>query len=161
MSPGTRLRERIAAGDPVSVVAFRLGGEVCAVDILAVEEVVSPERLHPIPDAPRRLLGILALRGEMVPVLDVAAALDLGDDPARGCDVLILDYAGHRVGVATDGVRGTRTLAGGALRPPPSGEGRTERFLIGVASLEEALVSLIDPDEIIAELDTLSPEESA
>jgi len=62
-------RERVAE-DQAQVIAFRVGGEWHACDVQLVEEVVTRSGIHPLPDMPPRLLGVLRLRGELVPVLE-------------------------------------------------------------------------------------------
>lgn len=141
------LSERIAAGSAVDVIAFMLGGEHFAVDILAVDEVVSGGRIHPLPDVPPVLLGVLLLRGDAIPVVDVAASLHV--PPTRAVeDVLILEHNGRRIGIATEGVLGTRSFVPGAVRPAPR-EDSAARPLLGVVPVEDGLCILIDPYPLI------------
>lgn len=153
---GASFRARVQGDEPTQVVAFALGGEWHACDVLLVEEVVIKQRLHPLPDMPPQLLGVLRLRGELVPVLDVAPVLDLrlsAEQPV----VLVVDTGAARVGVAADDVLDVVTLAPGTFRPPP---GAADGRVVGVARVEDRLVTLVDLAEILRERTTLSLGES-
>jgi purine-binding chemotaxis protein CheW len=151
-------RDRLAEDEQVQAVAFRIGGELHACDILLVEEVVTKRRIHRLPDMPPRLLGMLRLRGELVPVLDVSDALDLaleGDAPS----VLVVALDDGRVGVAADQVHEVVSLPNGSLRPAPLTGGDRDQFVLGVARADGRLLNLIDLAEILRVHTTLAPGE--
>ncbi|HLL83850.1 MAG TPA: chemotaxis protein CheW [Longimicrobium sp.] len=145
-------RARAALDEGVQVIAFSIGGELHGCDILLVSEVVSRLPVHPLPDMPPHLLGVVRLRGELVPVLDVARALDLRLEAGRAPAVLVTGEEGARVGVAADAVSDVMTVPPGAFRPAPRGGG----YLVGVARVGEQLVNLIDLAEILRDQATLS-----
>lgn len=140
-------RERVAE-DEAQVIAFRLGGELHACDVQLVEEVVTRRRVHRLPDMPPRLMGMLRLRGELVPVLDVAPLLDLelGDgQPA----ILVVGMGDARLGVAVDAAQDVVALTPADYRPAPLTGGDRDQFVVGVARLDGRLVSLIDLAEML------------
>ena len=126
----------------VQVVVFRLGGELHACDVQRVEEVVTGERLHPLPDVPPPLAGVIRLRGALVPVLDVAPVLGLTLREVRTPAVLIVEGDAGRVGVAVDEVREVTTLPASAIRR--GGAGGEDEHVLGVARVDGALVTLLD-----------------
>lgn len=148
-------RARAAADEGVQVIAFELGGELHACDVLLVEEVVTGQRVHPLPDLPPRVLGVLRLRGELVPVIDVAPLLEQRLAAIERPAVLVVDTGRGRLGVAADEVHDVVTLAPGSFRPAPGGAAETR--LAGLARLEGRLVTLVDLAEILREQSTLSP----
>jgi len=93
------------------LVAFHAGGQELALPIGEVREIVRlPERLERVPDAAPHAIGVMDLRGETLPLLDLAAALGLGETPAReGSRVLVVPVpAGGRrapVGLVVERVR--------------------------------------------------------
>ena len=156
----------MSAGDPVVPpeeggdedaflgVVFRLGRELHACDVRLVEEVVVRRTIHPLPDVPPHLLGVLLLRGEMVPVMDVAPALGLAlqaEQPA----ILVVDLGETRVGVAAEAVHEVLEVPAEAVRPAPHTGGDRDAYVLGVARLEPGLVNLIDLAEILRERTTL------
>ena len=144
-------RERAAADEGVQVIAFRIGGELQACDILLVQEVVTKSAIHPLPDMPEHLLGVVRLRGELVPVVDVAPALELKLEAGRHA-VLVTEVEGGRVGVAAEAVHEVMTVPPGAFREAPL----TGGYLVGVARVDAQLVNLIDLAEILRDQATLS-----
>jgi purine-binding chemotaxis protein CheW len=141
------------------VIAFHLGGEMHACDIHLVEEVVTKRRVHRLPDMPPRLLGMLRLRGELVPVLDIAPQLDLqlvSESPA----IMVVAMGDARLGIAADAVSEVVALTPESYRPAPLSGGERDAFVVGVARLGATLVNLIDLSEMLREQSTLAPGES-
>jgi chemotaxis signal transduction protein len=140
-------RERVAE-DEAQVIAFRIGGELHACDVQLVEEVVTKRRVHPLPDMPPRLLGVLRLRGELVPVVDVAPLLDLrleAEQPA----ILVTVMGDVRVGVAVDAAHEVVTLSPAEYRPAPLSGGERDQFVAGLARIDGKLVNLLDLGEML------------
>jgi purine-binding chemotaxis protein CheW len=149
-------RERIAADGAVQAIAFEIAGEMHACDVLLVEEVVTKRRIHPLPDMPPRLLGVLRLRGDLVPVVDVAPLLSLALSAERAPTVLVVDAGGRRLGVAADHVHDVITLLPGSYRPAPG----ADAFVAAVARVDGALYTLVDLAEILREQTTPSLRET-
>jgi chemotaxis signal transduction protein len=87
----------------VQSLGFPVGSEWYAVDFDWVREVVAEPRLTPIPLVPGSVLGLVNLRGEMVPVFDTGRMLGvgpIGDTPF----VVVLDTAGGLAGLAATGL---------------------------------------------------------
>ncbi len=131
----------------LEVLVFRVAGERVAVELAAVEEVVLPERLHPLPDTPPELVGMLRLRGELIPVIDLAVSLALPATSAAA-EVVLVRCGGRRIGVAVEALVGVASYPAAALRPSPW-ERRSEQVL-GVAGSGASLVTVIDPQRILA-----------
>ena len=68
--------------DEIQVVAFRVGPQEFALDILQVERILRYERPSPLPKAPAFLEGVVRYEGGAVPVVDLRKRLEL-PDPQR------------------------------------------------------------------------------
>lgn len=148
MSPAERpFRERVAE-DEARVIAFRIGGEVHACDIGLVEEVVTKRKIHRLPDVPPRLLGILRLRGDLVPVVDVAPLLELGLQSSTPA-ILVVAVHHTRLGIAVDAAEDVVALTPTDYRPAPLTGSERDQFVVGVARLGNRLVNLIDLAEML------------
>lgn len=152
-------RTLLAREEGAQVVAFRLGGELHGCDIRLVEEVVTRRTIHPLPDVPPHLLGVLMLRGELVPVMDVAPALDLALGTERARSILIVTHAEGRVGVAVDAVHEVLEVPAECVRPAPHTGGDRDAYIVCVARVADGLVTLIDLAEILSERTTLDNAE--
>jgi purine-binding chemotaxis protein CheW len=142
--------DRVDTADGLQVIAFRIGGELHACDILMVQEVVSRPTIHRLPDVPPHLLGVLRLRGDLLPVLDVAATLGLAlaGPPSA---VLIAEIGDQCVGVAVDAVHEVVIVPPGAFRPAPSTGSARDEYVVGVARVDGVLLNLVDLERIVKE----------
>jgi purine-binding chemotaxis protein CheW len=141
-------------------VVFRIGGELHACDVRLVEEVVTGQRVHPLPDVPRPLLGVIRLRGSLVPVLDLAPGLGLRLEETATPDVLVLDAGDRRVGVAVDEVREVSAFPAAAVRPAPQRGAEQEEHVLGVARAGDALVTLLDLAAVLSNFTSLTTRET-
>jgi purine-binding chemotaxis protein CheW len=149
------------AGQGAQVIAFRLGAEMYACDVMLVQEVVTRRKVHPLPDMPPRLLGVLRLRGELVPVLDLAPALDLALADSTLRTVLIAESERGWVGVATDGVHEVIQVPAGAYREAPVTGRERDGYVLGVARVDGMLLTLIDLAEMLRDQTTLARGDSS
>jgi purine-binding chemotaxis protein CheW len=150
-------RDRVGE-EVVGGIAFRLGGEMHACDVALVEEVVTRRAVHRLPDMPPRLLGVLRLRGELVPVLDVAPMLELTLEAERPA-VLVVSFGDSRVGVAADAAEEVMSLSPDACLPPPHTGGERDHYVLGLARVEGRLVNLIDLAEMLRSQAALSGDD--
>lgn len=152
-------RTLLARGEGAQAVAFRLGGELHGCDIRLVEEVVTKRTIQPLPDMPSHLLGVLMLRGEMVPVMDVAPVLSVSLDTTKTPSILVVTLGEGRVGVAVDAVHEVMEVPAECVRPAPHTGGDRDAYVVCVARIEDRLVTLIDLAEILGERTTLDSAE--
>jgi purine-binding chemotaxis protein CheW len=122
-------------------VRVRVAGEQYALAVEHVAEVVEMDAVTPVPGAPRPLLGLRNLRGEIVPVVDLAAALGLRGE-SRPARVIIATDDGRRAGFAIDEV-----LDVGAL--PESSPEKELLFVLETAVVDEVLVGLLDVGAVL------------
>jgi len=154
-------RTRVAGDDGAQVIAFLLGDALHACDVMPVQEVVTRRKVHPLPDMPPRLLGVLRLRGELVPVLDIAPLLDQRLAAGSLHTILIVETETGWIGIATDGVHEVMQLPAGAYRPTPLTGRERDGFVLGVARLNGMLLTLIDLAEILRDQTTFVRGESS
>ncbi|MBI2795594.1 MAG: purine-binding chemotaxis protein CheW [Gemmatimonadetes bacterium] len=135
------LRELLAERGSAELLRFRVGRERFALRLAEVEEAVESPELHPIPEAPREMLGVVALRGRLVPVYAPARALGVRlDTPSIA---LVLAGLVRPIGIAVDDVEDVFTMAAAALRPAP-GTDDPDGVLLGVTRHGRRLVSVLD-----------------
>lgn len=139
------------------VTCFRLGGDMYAVDIMRVKEIIRPQRLASLPKAPPFVEGVINLRGTVIPVIDLRRRFDLPlPEGERSDKLLIVSVAGRLVGLVVDEVTGIETVPVKEIKPPPDlVRGVGSEYLIGVCLAKDALIMLLNLDRI------LSPDEAA
>jgi purine-binding chemotaxis protein CheW len=124
----------------VQLCTFRIGGEDYAVDIMRVREIIQPLTITPVPRAPAYVEGVVRLRGEVIPVVDVRKRFGLPPSAAtHKTKFLVVHVAGRRLGLVVDEVCEVLRLARTEIRPAPGLVGlEGPRFFLGVCGGEGA-----------------------
>lgn len=135
---------------------FMLAGEEYGIDILSVREIRAWSRVTRIPQAPDYLLGVLNLRGAIVPVLDLRLRFGLPRGGYDGTTVTVVVAVGDRLfGVVADAVADVFDAREDEIKPVPElGAVVDTRFLKGLAGDDERMVMLLDVERL------LRPEEA-
>ncbi|OSZ67377.1 chemotaxis protein CheW [Hydrogenophaga sp. IBVHS2] len=139
--------------------SFRLGGEEYGIDILKVQEIRGYEVPTRIANAPQAVLGVLNLRGVIVPVIDMRLKFHLTEAPYNSQTVtIVLTIGGRVVGMVVDSVSAVIALAQGQIRPAPTFSAAVATdHLIGIASPDpehpEQLIILMDIERLMCSAD--------
>jgi purine-binding chemotaxis protein CheW len=144
------------AGDVTQYLTFVLDGEEYGVDILRVQEIKGWDRVTRVPHQPPHLLGVMNLRGTVVPVVDLRArfGLPLVEFGPANVVIVVRVQAGRgdkTVGMVVDGVSEVYNFRADDIRPPPGVQGGADAALIdGLASAGDKMVMLLAIDRLIA-----------
>jgi purine-binding chemotaxis protein CheW len=120
--------------DPiVELCAFRVGDEEYVIHIRRIREIVQPLPVTAVPRAPEWMDGVVNLRGEVVPVLDVRTRLGLPPRlPSRRTKLLIVHVGGRAVALVVDGVSEVVRIPRSDIGPPPAPDAGGVRLFLGV-----------------------------
>lgn len=148
-----------------SYVVFRLGGEGYALEVMRVQEVLDVLAITEVPGASRSLLGVINLRGHVVPVYDLRIPFGLPMDPkpARAPSVLIVEAEegnGSEVtGLLVDRVSDVLEFSPDQVQPAPQlGLGKTTPFIRGLIRHQDAFLLVLDVDRVFSALATINGE---
>ena len=137
------------------ILTFVLGEETYGVDILRVQEIRGWSAVTKIPQAPAHVLGVLNLRGSIVPIVDLRMRLALERAEYTSVTVIIVlsvvSGTGRRdFGVVVDGVSDVVDVKEADVRPPPElGARAATDFIRGLVPVAERMVVLLDIDRLI------------
>ena len=148
---------------PREFLAFSLGEETYAVPIERVRQIVKVPPLTEVPRSEPELLGVLNLRGEVLPVYDLKLRLRLSRVPApvagpdaaldavpRSARILIVHDDEGDAGLLVDAVHEAVKLQPSAIEPPPRGLGAGERATIsGIGRRRDELFILLDLEQTL------------
>lgn len=140
-----------------SYILFELAGATYALrsdDIQQLEMVVPPT---PVPNAPPFVEGVVSVRGQVLPVMNLRARFGF---PRTDSDVrsrlIVLHRDGRTVGLLVDSAREFATIAPDDIQPPPEGvAGLSGPYLRGLAHHRDRLVLVVDATELL-NVDTAS-----
>ncbi|TSE33900.1 chemotaxis protein CheW [Tepidimonas charontis] len=145
-----------ASSASAEYLTFRLGAEEYGIDILRVQEIRSYEAPTRIANAPRHMLGVVNLRGVIVPVVDLRIKLGCASVEYNGLTVVIvLNVKGRVVGVVVDSVSDVLELPREHIRPAPEMTSSTvdTAFITGIASVGERMLILMDIEALMSSPD--------
>ena len=145
------MHENIATVPTVQQLTFSLAGEEYGVDILSVREIRGWTRVTRIPQTPGYVLGVLNLRGAIVPVLDLRLRFGLEREGYGDNTVMIVVAVAERLfGIVVDAVSDVVDIDPAAVRPVPDmGAIVDTRYLKGLATHVERMVMLLDVEKLM------------
>jgi len=148
------------------VLTFVLGGETYGVDILRVQEIRGWSAVTKIPHAPSHVLGVLNLRGSIVPIVDLRMRFSLERAEYTAITVIIvlsvISGASRRdFGVVVDGVSDVVDVNGAEVKAAPDlGSRSATEHIRGLVQISDRMVVLLDIDRLIGkDMVAFSPPE--
>jgi len=140
------------AGRVKQFISFRIGGEEYAIDIMAVREIKGWTETTSLPNQPQYILGVMNLRGTIVPVFDLRRRFGMGlTEASRSHVVIIVAVLDRIVGLLVDAVSDILTIDSSEIRPVPEMErGISVDFLSGIVSINEAMVVILALEELFS-----------
>ncbi|MGP9833594.1 chemotaxis protein CheW [Marinobacter sp. NSM] len=138
--------------DVQEYLTFSLGEEQYALDIMSVKEIRGYEAVTRIANAPSFIKGVINLRGEIVPIVDLRIKFGVGE--ARYDEftiVIVIQIHDRLVGIVVDAVSDVVSLSEQERRPPPEfGVAFDSRFLVGLAKLQNKMIILVDIEALVS-----------
>jgi purine-binding chemotaxis protein CheW len=156
--PMTAAAESSSAATPngAQYLTFICGGEEYGVEILRVQEIKGWDHVTRVPYSPPYLLGVMNLRGMIVPVVDLRTRLNLEKRNFDASTVVIVvrvqSSRGEKtVGIVVDGVSDVYSVLPDAIKPIPElGAVADGACVRGIANVEGKMVMLLDINELVA-----------
>ncbi len=132
-------------------ITFTCAGQNFGIDIMAMREIRNWSPVTPLPAQKPDVLGVIDIRGRVVPVHDLALRIGCSVEPQaqhEGQVILVLRIDGHDMGLLVDTVSDIIEVDAGDILAVPQIEGSAARFLAGIARQEDALVAILDEQTV-------------
>ena len=144
--------EQAIAGAEMQLVVFELGDESFGVDISRVQDINRMQEITEIPHAPESVVGVINLRGRVIPVIDLRKRFGLPDAVhTKDTRIVVVHLEGNLIGVIVDAVSQVLRIPADIVEPPsPVLAGVDSRYLRGIAKLDDKLVILLDLDYVLS-----------
>ena len=135
------------------LISIRVGDQMFALDIMTVREIRGWTASTPLPHAPSYVLGMINLRGAVLPVLDLSGRLGLAPrTPDASSVVVVAELAGRPVGLLVDAVCDILTVDAAQVQAAPDLGGHPDAdFVRGVITLDTEIVTLLDLEGALPE----------
>ncbi len=145
----------------MSLVSFKISSEFYAIDIMEVNEIIRHTDITPIPNAPDFVEGVITLRGEIIPIVDLGKRfhferVSLSEDEELLKGIIIITVEGMTIGVIIDQVNRVVQINKSQIQPPPqmiSGVGA--EYIQGVVKMEENLLVILDIKKLFSRKELL------
>lgn len=137
---------------------FVLGGEVFALGILNIKEIIQYGDLTEVPMMPNFIRGVINLRGRVVPVVDLTARFNRGTtNISRRTSIVIIEMEqndqieAQSIGIVVDAVNEVIEIAGADIEPPPSfGAKIRPDFISGMAKKDGRFIIVLNLDQVLS-----------
>jgi purine-binding chemotaxis protein CheW len=151
----------VAAGlteGELRICLFSIGEDTYAIPVDVLTEIIISQKIFPVPTTPSHVLGVINLRGNIVPIVDIRPALSLPLRSAPG-QIAIAKHGTMMLGIVVDNVSAVlsvpessvQMLPADAGSQQPAGKNRT-RFFKGIIQREAGVAALLNIERIIEEI---------
>ena len=136
------------------LLTFVVDTEEYGVEILRVQEIRGWSKPMPIPNSPPYVLGVINIRGDIVPIADLRERLGMARQPHGPTTAVVVlrvaQGAHHRImGIVVDAMSDVTDVAADQIKPPPDFGAATDGGLTkGIATLADKMVTILEVDRI-------------
>ncbi|MEW5770072.1 MAG: chemotaxis protein CheW [Pseudomonadota bacterium] len=149
-------RPAVAEEDQSQYLTFALGGEMFAIGILHIKEIIEYGSLTEVPMMPAFIRGVINLRGAVVPVVDLSARFGKGasEITRKSCIVIIevqTEDGKQDVGVVVDAVSEVLDIPAAEIEPAPAfGAKIRADFIAGMGKVNGRFVIILNVDKVLS-----------
>jgi purine-binding chemotaxis protein CheW len=146
---------RTPADEGVRICLFSISGDGYAVTVDTVVEIIIPQKIFPVPTAPPHVLGVINLRGNIVPVVDIRPVLSL--PPSDGINqIAVIRQNQIMIGIAVDSVSEVIEVPQASVLPLPaevaaqeSGAKSRSRYLRALIQRADSVAALLNLERVL------------
>ena len=143
------------SSDSKQYIMLRFDSEQYGIDISYIDNIVRLQPITRVPHTQPYFLGIINLRGEIIPVMSMRKKFELPDkENTNASRILILKLEGNaKIGILVDEVREVVTLTDDDIEKVTSGTSDTRAYLTGVGKYNDTLISLLNISVLISDIE--------
>jgi purine-binding chemotaxis protein CheW len=129
---------------------FRIGKEDFAIDIGKVVEFLRTQRVYALPELPDFLSGVITVRGEVLPLLDLRKRFSIQSSQTEEL-IIIVRYDDEKIGLLVDEIKEILSLSPEEITAPPRiFKGLKEKYLTGLGKKDERVIILLNIDHLLS-----------
>jgi purine-binding chemotaxis protein CheW len=137
---------------------FSIGEDTYAIPVELLLEIIIPQKIFSIPTTPPHVLGVINLRGSIVPIVDIRPVLSLPLQSALG-QIAIIKHGATILGISVDNVTAVLAVQESSIQviPTDSGGGLSgvksrSRFFKGIIQREAGVAALLNIERVLDEI---------
>ncbi|HUH49097.1 MAG TPA: chemotaxis protein CheW [Mycoplana sp.] len=138
------------------LIAFRIGDQEFCVNIMSVREIRGWAPATPMPHAPQYVLGIINLRGAVLPIVDLSLRLGMKPTEPTVRHVIIVAQVGAKtVGLLVDAVSDILTVTEENVQPTPDIANEVEKnYSRGILAIEGRMICMIELESLFPQIES-------
>ncbi len=148
------------ASNSQKYLTFEIADEVYGLEILKVKEIVAIMKITNVPLVPPFIKGVINLRGQVIPVVDIRIKFDMGEiTHTKDTTIIIVEVEDVSIGFIVDKTSEVINIDEEKLSPAPKfGTGIDTSFLKSMAKMEDKIAMIVDLEKVFSEdeLDSIS-----
>jgi chemotaxis signal transduction protein len=143
--------------EELTVCLFSIGVGIYAIPVEFLMEIIICQTIFPVPSAPSHVLGVINLRGNIVPVVDIRPALSLPQMSVPG-QIVLVKHGTISLGIVVDHVFEVVGVPERSVQVVPAGNGKQQagrdlsRFLSGIIRRETGSAALLNIERVFEEI---------
>lgn len=146
-------RTKLAGSNRMEILLFSLGThELFGINVFKVREVSKTPMITKAPNMPAGVEGLISLRGNVIPVLQLSRVMELTDAPSeRGGSMMVTEYSKRTLGFLVHGVDRIIRVDWNRVRAPEQVTSGSHAYITAITELDDGkLVSIVDVEQILA-----------
>lgn len=145
--------ERKSEERTTQLVTFRLGANEYGIDIMQAREIIKMEKITLIPNAPHYVEGVINLRGNVIPIIDLKRRFNLEEiDGEKNSGIIIVSVSGVDMGIMIDSVSKVVLIPDESIQDPPHMfAGIGQKYIKGVGKIDANLLVILDLAQLLTD----------
>lgn len=137
----------------IQLVGFRLGEEIYATDVMKIEEIIRFTDITTVPRTDSFVLGVMNLRGKVIPVIDLRIRFDLNKfDFDKDTSIIVVNFNTEYLGFVVDSVIEVMRISQNMINPNPPLVGTVgQEYILGICRYNDQMVFILDIDRVVFE----------
>ncbi len=139
--------------DQIQLVGVKLGDEEYAIDVLKISTIIRSIEITIVPRTESYILGVMNLRGKVVPVIDLRVRFNLAkNDFDKATRIIVVSINDENIGFVVDEVTEVMRIKRSMVEPTPPLVGSiSQEYILGICKYDSRLIMLLDIDRVINE----------
>jgi purine-binding chemotaxis protein CheW len=148
---GIQSKHGAADSESLELAIFNVGDLACALKSIEVQEIMRVQEITTVHHAPEFVCGVINLRGQIVTIIDMRRKFGYSQGQSlESMRIVIVKMGEESVGLLVDGVHDILLAPSNEIEPPPSNiSGLTGDFFRGIFKKDDALVAILNINEIL------------
>ncbi len=139
---------------------FTIGREAFGIEINRVIEILHRQKVYTLPEFPEFLSGVITVRGEVIPLLDLRKRFGISSADERELTI-IARYDKEKIGLIVDTVEEIVTLRSGEIIDPPTiFKGLKKKYLTGIGKKDDRIIIVLNLDFLLSSEEKIMLKES-